>query len=661
MATTIEILEQEGSGYYLIKGEIAILVRNRRLMLALNRMGAIKNENEILIPFVQANEVSVFQSLQETLEKFKISNDLSKAVVAKIETFHREADLFNNFSTKAALIRNDGFANNPELVEDFKNFKNVIHQELERTLYPLQLLSSFHMAFAQNACNFAVPGAGKTSIVYGAYAFLKSLPESDPRKVDKLMVIGPLSSFAPWEKEFKSCFGRTVKSIRLSGNPELSRERKEQMLYSANPAELTLIFHGGVRNLQQEVLDFLKSNKVMVVVDEAHRIKNPDGVWGRSAVEISKEARARVILTGTPVPNGYEDLYNLYQFIYPYKYKSILGFHYANLCELTKTSTPESKRVKEFTQNISPFFIRIKKRDLDLPETKENVIIVQMSSRQREIYDFIESKYIASFKDNPSGTVKDILNRAKLIRLRQASTNPGLLARPLRDALLNNPENGEFDPNTSFTQDFDEYIDDSEFFDKICNYSNWESPEKFVEVRRIVEKDIISNHAKAIVWTIFIQNAKELQSYLKVHGIDSKLLIGETPQSERESIIDRFNDPNNYEFSVVIANPFAVAESISLHKGCHNAIYLERDYNCSNFIQSKDRIHRVGLDPQQLTTYYYVISAHSIDSVIENKLKQKIARMEAIIDEEIPLFSRIDDDDETDLIKALMIDYAKRT
>jgi SNF2 family DNA or RNA helicase len=657
----IEILEQDGNSYYQLKGKITNLLLNRRLMLSLNRMGAIKNKDEILIPFISTNEISVFQNLKQTLQKFQIVLGLSEEVIVKVESYHREDDLFDEFSKKAGLIRNDQFKDNPDLVEDFKNFKSVLKRELSRTLYPLQLLSSFHMAFAQNACNFAVPGAGKTSIVYGAYAFLKSLPDNDPRKVDKLLVVGPLSSFAPWEKEYRSCFNRDVKSVRLSGNSDISRERKEEMLYSSNPAELTLIFHGGVSNLQQEILDYLKSNKVMVVVDEAHRIKNPDGVWGRSAVEISREAISRIILTGTPVPNGYEDLYNLYQFIYPFKFKDILGFHYANLCELTRNSSPESDRVKRFTENISPFFIRIKKDDLKLPDVEEHVLSVEMNYGQREIYDFIESRYIASFKENSGGTVKDVLNRAKLIRLRQASTNPSLLSRPLKDALLDSPEFGESDPNIAFTHDSDEFIDDSEFFDKICNYSEFETPQKFIEVRNIVEKEIVAKGEKTLIWTIFIQNAKELQQYLEEYGISSRLLIGETIQSERESIIEIFNDPTNKEFSVVIANPFAVAESISLHKGCHNAIYLERDYNCSNFIQSKDRIHRVGLDKDQLTTYYYVISTNSIDSVIDSRLRQKVERMEAIIDEDIPLFSRIDDNDETDLIKALMIDYAKRT
>jgi SNF2 family DNA or RNA helicase len=145
------------------------------------------------------------------------------------------------------------------------------------------------------------------------------------------------------------------------------------------------------------------------------------------------------------------------------------------------------------------------------------------------------------------------------------------------------------------------------------------------------------------------------------HGIQSKLLIGEIEQEEREQTIGKFNDPSNKDFQVIIANPFAVAESISLHKGCHNAIYMERDYNCANFLQSKDRIYRVGLDKDQVTNYYYVIAKNSIDEIIDSRLKAKVERMEKIINDDIPLFNRINDSNETDIIKDLIRDYATRT
>ena len=154
-----------------------------------------------------------------------------------------------------------------------------------------------------------------------------------------------------------------------------------------------------------------------------------------------------------------------------------------------------------------------------------------------------------------------------------------------------------------------------------------------------------------------------LKSYkiiLKMRGIKTRLLIGRIPQDERVETIKQFNDPQNNSFRVVVANPFSVAESISLHKGCHNAIYLERDYNVANFLQSKDRIHRVGLPKEVVTQYYYLISDDSIDSVIDNKLAIKVKRMNKIIDNDIPLLGRINDEDETDIITALLKAYDAR-
>lgn len=646
---------------FIISGDIEALTNDRRLMLSFKRLGYHKSDDLIKVPYRKENIIPTLQELETILNEAGFNVVYSEKIKSDYSNYDREERLFDEFALKAASIRNNEFNEYPDLIADFDRFQNVLSNQLVRKLYDLQLLSAFHMAFAQNACNFAVPGAGKTSIVYGAYAYLKSLPDDDPRHVDRLMVIGPLSSFAPWTNEYKACFGEKTTFQRLSGDVNISRDDKLEHLYSGSPAEVTLIFHGGVNSLQKDIIDFLKHHKTMVVVDEAHRIKNPEGVWGRSITDISKEAVARVVLTGTPVPNGYEDIYNLYKFIYPYKYKDILGFHFQNLQDLTKNSNPDSSRVQNLKENISPFFIRIKKNDLNLPPVAEKIIPVEMGGYQREIYDYIESEYVKSFKDNPSATVKDVLNRAKLIRLRQASSNPALLLKPIVETLESGMDSWESDPNLHYISYSDDMFNDSEFFMKIMNYSKLEIPAKFIRILDILTNTILPINGKAIIWTIFIQNSKDLQSFLLGNGVKSKLLIGEVPQAERETIISTFNDPEDHSFDIIIANPFAVAESISLHKGCHNAIYLERDYNASNFIQSKDRIHRVGLPPDVITNYYYVISEDSVDEVINFRLSEKVKRMEKIINDDIPLFSGINDLDETDIIRDLINTYAQRT
>ena len=159
------------------------------------------------------------------------------------------------------------------------------------------------MAYTVNSMNFSVPGSGKTSIVYAAYSYLKSIG-----LVEKLFVIGPLSSFQAWESEFESCFNLKPSVYRYSGVEGLSREEKKNHIYSSNPSELNLIYFQAVDGLSQDLINFMSKYKVMIVVDEAHRIKNADGNWGKNITKISEAAKSRVALTGTPIPNGFQDI-----------------------------------------------------------------------------------------------------------------------------------------------------------------------------------------------------------------------------------------------------------------------------------------------------------------------------------------------------------------
>ena len=157
---------------------------------------------------------------------------------------------------------------------------------------------------------------------------------------------------------------------------------------------------------------------------------------------------------------------------------------------------------------------------------------------------------------------------------------------------------------------------------------------------------------------------------LKENNVDNRILYGSTPvanedmneeeiQLTREGVVRQFHQ-DDCSYKVIIANAFAVAESISLHKACHNAIYMERSFNCAHFLQSKDRIHRYGLSPDIQTNYYYLISQDSIDETISDRLQIKESRMLEIIESmPIPLFDNVTNEGDED-IKAIITDYVKR-
>ena len=86
-------------------------------------------------------------------------------------------------------------------------------------------------------------------------------------------------------------------------------------------------------------------------------------------------------------------------------------------------------------------------------------------------------------------------------------------------------------------------------------------------------------------------------------NIKAEVISGSVSQEERNEIINKFK---NKEIDILITNPHTLAESVSLHQSCHDAIYYEYSYNLVHLLQSKDRIHRLGLKQDDYTQYYYL-------------------------------------------------------
>ena len=123
--------------------------------------------NQIVIPVGDSEPFAVMSNISSMLAKYGFPEAQSESSEKVIQDYYEEERRFAEFSKKALHIRN-----NECDASEFEKFTQSVAKNLSaRSLYPLQLLSAYHMAFSQNACNFSVPGAGKTSIVYGAYTY----------------------------------------------------------------------------------------------------------------------------------------------------------------------------------------------------------------------------------------------------------------------------------------------------------------------------------------------------------------------------------------------------------------------------------------------------------------------------------------------------------
>ncbi len=632
-------------------GADASLTRNPMFAAHFKKQGgSITGEGILHLPTGEAGLSQQYRSVLKLFEYAGLEFELESGISSALDAVKIEAEDFEKFSKLASDIWDRAID-----TEAFLEFVKTVEAACNRTFYRKQLLSAFHLSFARNACNFSVPGAGKTSIVYATYAFLRTLPPTDRRRVDRLLIVGPLASFKAWEDEYKAIFGTSPIAKRISGGMPASERLNhlKGITIESRNVELTLTSYQTLAFSEEGFSAMLQrvGSTTMMVLDEAHYIKNEDGFWAAAALKLAKFASCRVVLTGTPAPNGYEDLGNLFRFIYPMR--DLIGFPSSALRAMSDGTM--TRAIPQLKSRIRPFFTRIRKSDLNLPPAIEHRIKISMGAKQEKIYRNLESKIVPQFRRDLISSNATVRVKARLIRLRQAAINPELLLLPIeQETLFDIGATGEYS------------ITEKEVVNLVNDFRIQEDLERLKVCREIALRTL-SSQGKILIWSYFIGNLQRLKDIFKNQTSFLETLTGVTPVGggeeealtigTREEIIDRFHSTRGP--AVLIANPQAVGESISLHKACRTAIYYDRDFNAGRFIQSKDRIHRYNPAGGEAVNYYYLECGGTIDEDIDTRLRQKEKRLIDLADsEDIPLLTSVGDDD--DDIRVVLEAYERR-
>lgn len=491
------------------------------------------------------------------------------------------------------------------LENDFNDFCSVIETKMSRKLRLPQLWDSYHLAKMLRGANFSVPGAGKTSIVYGAYAYLESIQE-----VNKIVVIGPINSFSSWKKEFELCFGdkKQLNVFDYQREKEINKQdRFDKIVFKASHMNVILFNYESLQSNESALFSLIDS-KSLLVFDEVHRIKSVKGIRANSARRIGNKAKYRVVLTGTPIPNGYIDLYNMLNILFTDEYDTFFDFdeNYLNQAK-------EDREKQQIINNsIYPFFCRTSKDDLNVPKANpDNIEEGYCVTTDKE--DLLFETIYRGFRNN---------TLSLYIRLIQASNNPKLILSKLNQEELMLFNSEEYSDDFTHNRIADKnYLTeaDKDFI------NSFDMTSKFYKGVDLV-KDL-TNKGKIIVWGIFIDTINKINTELIKKGIKSSVITGSVPLDERERILNEFIDG---DIQVLITNPHTLGESISLHKTCHQAVYFEYSFNLVHMLQSRDRIHRLGLEENEETDYYYLQldNPYSIYSPIDRKIYLRLLEKE---------------------------------
>lgn len=158
------------------------------------------------------------------------------------------------------------------------------------------------------------------------------------------------------------------------------------------------------------------------------------------------------------------------------------------------------------------------------------------------------------------------------------------------------------------------------------NLPQHELSPKYTETINIVAENAALGR-KTLIWSTFVRSITTLESLLSAYGLT--VVYGGT--ADREEQIRRFReDPDCH---VLISNPSTLGEGISLHHECHDAVYVDRDFMAGRFLQSLDRIHRLGLAPGTETRVTVLAAEGTIDEVVAMRLEAKLEFMGAILDD----------------------------
>ena len=465
-----------------------------------------------------------------------------------------------------------------------------------------------------HGANFSVPGAGKTRVQLAAYEV-----ERQRGRVDRLLVVAPLSAFGSWTEEVTLCLDPAPRVHMYAGG--------------AIPvgAEIVLTNYQRLASSFEVISAWVSGQPSMVVLDEAHRMKRGrDGEWGSACLDLAFFAARRDILSGTPAPQHPFDLVAILDFLWPGQALRVLP-------PRALFANPSPIDVAEITPAIAPLFVRTTKNELELRAPIMHIVPVALEGLQREIYNSLRARLSRLVVGRRERVQMNAWGKV-IMYLLEAATNPALL-----------PAGSTAGDPIDFRHPPLEIPDGASLGQLIEEYASFETPLKFIQLAAMVD-ELVRENRKVLIWSNFVRNLETLERMLSryepaiVHGGIPSEISSPLALRKREDEIRRFRTDGHC--MVLLANPAAMGEGVSLHQTCHDAIYLDRTFNAGQYLQSVDRIHRLGLDNETETNITFLVTADTVDEIVASRIQAKTANLGIMLNDPSIVTMALPDDED---------------
>ena len=457
--------------------------------------------------------------------------------------------------------------------------------ELRAKLYPHQRVAIAWLLENEQAFLGDDMGLGKTLTIL---ALFHSLTQAD--ELDFMLVVCPNSLVKNWQREAE----QWTPSTKLLALPSTKQKRisflRKLEQYGVDWVQGVVINFETLRlpDVFPVLARICAERRTLLCVDESQRSKNPQSKTFAALQQIASNCNRRVLLSGTPTPKDVTDIWAQMRILDD---GLRLGTNYYKWLEQVaelgnKWSEYAIKKfrkeaVEESIARVHEVLLRRRKDDvLSLPEKIFTVRDIELKGEQKKRYDEVRKALLLRVSTTDGKTyvreIETILE--EFLRAVQVATNPRL-------------------------------IDET-----------WQGePAKFLELDEIVREVVEEQNGKLVIWTNYRRNVEELVVRYEKQG--SAAFTGNTSVSDRAELIELFQKPGCNKLNILVAIPAAGGVGITL-TAAQTAVYLDKTWNAEHWLQSVDRLHRIG---QTGTVNILSLHASLVDDIIYKNLRRKQA------------------------------------
>jgi SNF2 family DNA or RNA helicase len=421
---------------------------------------------------------------------------------------------------------------------------------------------------------YAQPGLGKSSTTLAAFSVLK-----DNGAAKGLLVVAPLRpTYKVWPSEIAKWSDFAGLRYEILHGP-----KKAEAL--ARPADVYLINYEGLAWLEGQMAGMKTLPFDVLCLDESQKIKNSQTVRFKVCKRIRDRFSRVWELTGTPAPNGLE---NLFGQVFMLDGGERLGKYVTHFRRTYFTEYPQRGGYSlweprhgaqhEIERKIADITLALNAKDyLKLPRLIENRIEVELDSTALRVYKGVEDEFFAQLA---SGVVTAANAAAKSMKLRQV-VGGGVYgsegAQHVHDAKV------------------DALLD-------------------------LIEEQAGQPLLVAVAFT------HEVERIRKALGIGVPYLGGGVSIANSNRIVD---DWNAGKLPVLLAHPTSVAHGLNLQAGGNAMVWFSLTWSQEEHEQMIARVYRQG--QTKPVTIHYIIAAGTIDDRILEALRNKTSLQAALM------------------------------